>query len=112
MNKIEFFLLHLIISISSVGLFWWLESGFSLRNGDELAKSVIFAVALFVILTNKYKRFVLLLSLVLMGLMVILYLFWQLSLSNLFGSIGFGLFIIFSLSLLPDLIKSGFVEKF
>lgn len=112
MKRTKKLLLKLFVSIMSVGLFWWLESGFTLRNGDELVKSSIFAVSLFIILTGEYKRFVLWISLMLLITMIILYLFWQIALSNLFGSIGFGMFLIFILSYTPNLVKKGFVEEF
>ncbi|MEK7616864.1 MAG: hypothetical protein AAB414_02330 [Patescibacteria group bacterium] len=111
MKKTKSFFLKLFISIASVPIFWGLESGFSLRNGDELLKSVIFASSLFIVMTERYKKFVLWISIILNFLMVILYLFWQINLSNLFGSIGFGMLLIFILSFIPDLMKRGFVEK-
>lgn len=111
MKRTEKLLLKLFVSIMSVGLFWWLESGFTLRNGDELVKSSIFAVSLFIILTGEYKRFVLLVSFLLLIIMIILYLFWQIPLSSFFGSIGFGILSIFVLSYIPDLVRKGYIEK-
>lgn len=104
-------ILILFLSIMSVGFFWWLESGLTLRNGDELVKSSIFAGSLFIILTGNYKRFILWISLSLLLIMIIFYLFWQIPLSSFFGSIGFGMFLIFVLSYVPDLVKNGCIEK-
>ena len=111
MKKTESFFLKLFVSIFSVAFFWGLESGFTLRDGDELIKSIIFAVSLFVSLFATYKKFILWISIVLLLIMILLYLLWQIPLSNMFGSIGFGMFLIFILSYIPDLIKKGFVEK-
>lgn len=107
MSKI---ILKFFISVISIAIFWGLESGFTLRNGYEAVKSIIFALSLFIVLTNKYKKYVLWIAIFLLMLMVILYLLWQIPLSDLFGSIGFGMFFIFILSYLPSLIKKGFVE--
>lgn len=111
MKKNKKLFLKLFIAIISVGLFWGFESGFSLRNGDELIKSIIFSITLLIILITKYKKIILWISICLLILMVILYLFWQIPLSTLFGSIGLGMFLIYIFSFMPDLIKRGFVEK-
>lgn len=111
MEKTKVIFLKLFISIISIGFFWGLESGFKLRNGDELIKSIIFAGSLFITLTGTYKKFILWVSILLLGIMIIFYLLWQIPLSSFFGSIGFGMLLIFILSYLPDLIKKGFVEK-
>lgn len=110
MKKSETLLLKICLSLASVGLFWGLESGFSLRNGDELLKSIIFALSLFIVLTNKFKKYLLKIAIILLIIMVILYLFWQIPLSGFFGSMGFGILSIFVLSYIPDLIEKGFVE--
>ena len=110
MKKTEKFILSLFVSMMSVGLFWWLESGFNLRNGYELIKSSIFAVSLFIVLTGKYKIFILWIALIQLVIMIALYLFWQIPLSSFFGSVGFGMFLIFIFGHLPQLIKNGFVQ--
>lgn len=111
MKKSETLLLKICLSLASVGLFWALESGFSLRNGDELLKSIIFAFSLFIALTNKFKKFLLKIATIMLVIMVILYLFWQIPLSGFFGSIGFGILSIFVLSYIPDLVRKGYIEK-
>jgi len=111
MKKLEVTFIKFLISAVSIGAFWWLESGMKLRNGDELLKSVIFATSLFFVLTQKYKKSVLWLALLLLGMMVVYYLLRDISSASFFGSIGFGMLIIFVLSLTPDLVKKGFVEK-
>lgn len=111
MKKTKKFVLNLSVSIISIGVFWWLESGFALRNGDELIKSIIFAIVLFMVLIDVFKQLILWVSFSLFGIMIILYLFWQIPLSNMFGSIGFGILLIFILSYLPGLIKKGYIEK-
>lgn len=111
MEKTKVIFLKLFISIISIGFFWGLESGFTLRNGDELLKSLIFASAFFIVLTNKFKNYLLRISVTLLVIMVILYLFWQIPLSSFFGSIGFGILSIFVLSYIPDLVRKGYIEK-
>lgn len=111
MKKNKWLFPKLLVSIISVAVFWWLESGFALRNGDELIKSVIFAVSLFIVLTPGYRKLILWTALSLLGVMVILYLSGRIALSSTAGSIGFGMLLVFMLGFLPDLIKKGFVEK-
>lgn len=111
MKKAQIILIKFLIATFSIGLFWWLESGFKIRNGDELLKSIIFAISLFFILAYKSKRSILWLALFLLGLMVIYYLLRNIPLANFFGSIGFGMLLIFILSFIPDLVKKGFVDE-
>ncbi len=107
MNKI---VIKFFISTISIAFFWGLESGFTQRNGYELIKSIIFASSFFIVLTKKYKQYILWISTFLLISMIILYLLWQIQLSDLLGSIGFGMFFIFILSYLPDLVRIGFVK--
>lgn len=111
MKKTKWLFPKLLVSIISVAVFWWLESGFSARNGDELIKSVIFALSLFIILMSGYRKLILRTALSLLGVMVIFYLSGRIAFSSTVGSIGFGMLLIFMLGFLPDLIKKGFVEK-
>ena len=110
MININNVLTKIFISFFSVGIFWFLESGFSLRNGDELIKSIIFGTALFGAFTNSLRKYLLVFSIISIGIMIILYLFWQIPFATFFGSIGFGILSIYILSFTPNLIKKGFVE--
>lgn len=101
----------IIISFFTVGIFWALESGFSLRNGDELIKSTLFAIVFFIAIEEKYRKYLLITSIILFLLMIFLYLFWQIAYATFFGSMGFGILCIYVLSFVPDLIKRGFVGK-
>lgn len=103
--------LKFFVSIVSVLFFWGLESGFTLRNGYELIKSITFACSLFIVLTQKYKRYVLWIAIFLLISMCVFYLFWQIPFSDLLGSIGFGMFFIFVLSYFPELTRKGFIEE-
>lgn len=108
--NINNFFVKIVISLLSIGIFWALESGFSLRNGDEFVKSVIFAVVLFISFTKKLRKYLLTISIMLFVAMVILYLFWQIPSATLFGSLGVGILFIYIFSFISDLIKKGFVE--
>lgn len=107
MGKSKSIIIKLLISAASIIFFWGLESGFSQRQGDELVKSIIFAISLFFVLTRAYKKLVMFVSLILLSVMVVLYLFGQIYLSNMVGSVGFGVLLIYTLSFLPELIRGG-----
>lgn len=111
MKKSKKIAINLFFSIVSVWGFWALESGFQLRNGDEFIKSIVFAASLFMVLSNKHKEIVLWISIFLLLIMIFFYLLWQIPLASMFGSIGFGIFVIYVFSFIPNLIKKGFVEK-
>ncbi len=61
---------------------------------------------------KKIRRIILVLSLALLFLMVIIYLFNNIELANLIGSIGFGMFVTVVITYTPELIRKGYIERF
>lgn len=92
-------------------IFWWLESGFSIRDGGEPWKSSIFGFSLFLAMIKRTRIYLLWTSLILLVIMVLFYMFWKIPWAATFGSIGLGILAIFLIGLLPELIKRGFIEK-
>lgn len=109
--KIGKFLILILVSLASIPIFLWLENGFSVKTPVDLVKPIIFSLALFLSLGDMYKKILLIVTLFLLFLMVVFYLFWKIDLSNWFGSLGFGMLIIYTLGYFPELLKRGFVEK-
>lgn len=90
-----------------------LTAVFTLLNYTSVIQPIIFALSATVnILYRTYTKLLLIVSLSLLSLMIIAYLFNQLNFSNWIGSLGFGLFIITIFSYLIELIKKGYIEKY
>lgn len=111
MNKQTKFFVKYIFILLSFFIYWWLESGFSLQEGNEIVKSVIFALSTYLAYNIKLKRLLLWLVCILFFLTLVFYLFWQLQQANFFGSIGFGMMIIFIVSFVPEFLKKGYTEN-
>ncbi len=104
-------LTKIILSAFSIFGFWYLESGFMIKSGDELIKSIIFGITLFIAMNSVYRKYLFLVCFFLLTLMTFFYLFWQITWADRFGSLGFGMLFITSLLYLPAIIKKGYVEK-
>ncbi len=100
-----------LIFLLSLPVFIWLETGFSINSASDLIKPAIFGLSLTSSLNNIRRRVFLIFSLGLFGLMVLFYLFWQIEVSNWFGSLGFGILLAYFIGLLPEITKKGFIEK-
>lgn len=111
MKKVNKLLLTIFISVFSIGIFWGLESGFKLRKGDELFQSIIFGVSLFIALYSQFRKYLFIVAFILMGIMVLAYLFWQISWADRIGSVGFGIVLITIFSYTSHLVKKGHIEK-
>lgn len=109
--KINKLLLSILILIISFPIFMWLESGFSIKSFLDLIKPLIFSFSASISFINFYKKFLLIFSLSLLIIMVFFYLIWKIDLSNWFGSLGFGMLIIYVVGYFPQLFKKGYVEK-
>lgn len=105
------YLFKLLAAFFSILVFWWLESGLLIRNGDELLKSSIFALCFFIAINKVFRKYLLWAGLILLGLMVILYMFWQVPVAAVLGSFGIGMIAIFLIGLLSELIKRGNIEE-
>ncbi len=104
-------LTRIVLSVFSIFGFWYLESGFMIKNGDELIKSIIFGITLFIAMNPVYRKYLFLVCFFLLTLMTFFYLFWQITWADRFGSIGFGILVITVFSYMWQLLKNGYVEK-
>ena len=105
------FLTSILIFLISLPIFIWLESGLAIKSFVYLVRPLIFASSLAVFITPHFRKFLLIISLSLLGLMIIFYLFWQIDISNWLGSLGIGLLTIYVIEHISGLIKKGYVEK-
>lgn len=104
------YLLGIIFFVIFSLVFIILEYGRFTLQKDELIQPVIFAaVAAAIFINCKCRRFVLSFSLILIIIMVVFYLFNNLSVSNWIGSLGVGILVILIFSYLPNLIKNGHI---
>lgn len=103
--------IKIIIFVISIPVFLFLETGLNFDNLLSLSKPFIFALGICLAFDFRYRKFLLLSSSLLFLGMIFFYLFWQLTIAALLGSIGFGLLIIYTIGLLPILFKKGYIEK-
>lgn len=111
MSKPKSYFLVILLLILLPPIFLYLEFGFYAFSVDKLIQPIIYTCAFFVTLNKNLRRYLLFAVLVSLFLMVLFYLFWQLDFANLFGSMGFGMLIIYMSGHLPELVKKGNLEK-
>lgn len=109
--KLSKILIAIMILIISFPIFIWLENGLAIKGSSDLIKPVIFSFSASFAYINFKRRLLLILSMIMLFIMVIFYLFWQIDLANWFGSLGFGMLVIYTLGHIPQLLKKGYVEK-
>ncbi|MDP3973620.1 MAG: hypothetical protein Q8P92_02180 [Candidatus Daviesbacteria bacterium] len=109
--RVNKLILSIIIFIISLPIFIWLESGFAIKSATDFVKPLIFSASLVISSVRFYKHYLLIISLTLLFLMVIFYLFWQIPTADWLGSVGIGMFTIYIIGYLPELIRKGYVEK-
>lgn len=104
-------LIYILIFIVSLPVFIWLETSFKINSIFDLIRPLIFSVSLVISLRNIFRKFILAISLIFLGLMIIAYLFWQITLANWIGSLGFGILILVCITYISELLKKGSVNK-
>lgn len=109
--KLSKILVAIMILIISFPIFIWLENGFSVKSSLDLVKPIVFSFSAAFSYMNFYRKFLLISSLFLLTIMIFFYLIWKIDLSNWFGSLGFGILIIYTLGFIPQLLKKGYIEK-
>ena len=113
METVRIIFKFIILPITLTIFFNFLEFGFSWDRIDKF----IYPIALAVIAVANFfipyiRRYFLMAALSLLGVMVILYLTGQLSLSESVGSFGFAILLIVVISYTPEIFKKGYIEKF
>ncbi len=112
MNSAKKIILIPILIVIFTFSFTFLEIGLEIHKITQIIQPFIFALsAVLCILYNSLRRLILKISLVLLALMVLTYLFDNLDFANWIGSLGFGMLVIVIFSYLPILIKKGYIEN-
>lgn len=110
---IKKFYIGIIIFVVSAFIFSLLEFESSLYKIDTLIQPLIFALTLTCSITlPKFRKTILLISIGLLVIMVLTYLFNMISISNWIGGLGFGILVVTLITYLPGLIKRGYIEKY
>lgn len=104
--------LVLIVSILLFFIFSTIEFEPLNQATNKYFQSLIFTLTFaFTVLKPKFRIKVFFFAFFLLFLMVGLYLLQRLTLANSLSSIGIGILFITSLTYLPELIKTGYIEK-
>lgn len=105
----KFFILPLFLLV----FFNFSEYGLKWNRPEEFIYPVILMIlTLVTFLKSKLRKFFLILSLLILLMMIFLYLVDEINMANIVGSFGLALLIIIVISYTPQIVKSGFVEKF
>lgn len=100
-----------LIFIISLPIFIFLDNGVSLPAKERFIQELIFASALCLTFYKVFKRYILIFSISSLIVMILLVSFLKFALADWFGSLGFGILLIYFIGLLPELIKRGHVDK-
>lgn len=112
MKTINIILKFILLPVILVVIFNMFEYGLVWDKYDKyLYPIVLTAVALVNLFVPRARKFFLGLAFCLLALMVLLYLSGNLNRANTVGSFGFALLLIVILSLFPQLIKKGYIER-
>lgn len=105
-------LLRILLFLLILVLVFFLNTGFVLDSYWKIAQIVIFTITFYLILfMSKIRRLIFIISLILVIIMGILYVFNLIEWSEIFGSTGIGLIIINLITYLSQLVKLGYIKK-
>lgn len=100
-----------LIFVISLPIFIFLDNGVSLPAKERFVQELIFAFALSLTFHKVFKKYILIFSLSCLMIMVLLISFLKFATADWFGSLGFGVLLIYFIGLLPQLIRRGHVDK-
>lgn len=113
MNSIGKIIYIPILAVLLTVIFYTLDTGSSSYQINQLVQPLIFAVSVVLcVFFAGIRRRVVAISLFLLLLMLITYLFNEMSISGWLGSLGFGELFIAIFSYSPEIIKEGKIENF
>lgn len=101
----------ILIFIMALPIFIFLDNGISLPAKERFIQELIFAFALSLTFYKIFKRYILIFSLSCLIIMILLVSFLKFNPADWFGSLGFGVLLIYFVGLLPQLIRRGHVDK-
>lgn len=109
-NKI---ILSPIVFIISFFVFVVLDVGMNIEHIYQAVQPLFFAITFVIsLLFTEFRKYLLICSATLLIVLVVIYLFGMIEVSDWIGRLGFGILIIVLFSYLPQLIKRGYIEKF
>lgn len=100
----------ILIFIISLPIFIFLDNGISLPVRERFIQELIFAFALSLTFNKLFRRYILIFSISSLMIMVLLVSFLKFNPADWFGSLGFGVLLIYFIGLLPQLVKRGHVD--
>jgi len=117
MNKTASTVINKLIKISALLLvifpvIFFLNTGFSIDPYWKTIQAVTFSLAsCFVLIWPNFRKYIFFISLFLIIIMAIFYIFKLIEWSEIIGSTGIGFVLINLISYLPQLLKKGYIEK-
>lgn len=102
-----------ILIIISTCIFLVLDNGGDTTQTSLIIQPILFGISFTIsILFSSLRKYLMILSVILLSFMILIYLFQRLDISNWLGSLGFGMLFVTVLSYLPQFIKRGYIEKY
>lgn len=103
---------YIFLPILLILVFNFLDYGWTWDRWEQFVYPIVFAVlALINFFIPKLRKTFITISFLILGIMVIVYLYGDINLANLVGSFGFALFCIVIISYIPTFFKNGFIEQ-
>ena len=104
--------LMIFITIFLTFLFTFLNDG-KISQFGQIFQPFIFALTFSVgIFLPSLRKLFLTIAISLLALMIFIYFFNLLDISNWIGSLGYGMLLMVTFTYLPEFIKKGYIEKF
>lgn len=112
MNKTKKIILTPFLFIIFTFIFTILDVGLIINQFDQIIQPVFFSASLIIcLLYSSNRKYILIVSIILLFLMILIYLLNMIVLSNWVGSLGLGILFITFTTYIPQLIKVGYIEK-
>lgn len=113
MDSVKKIILALILIPLLAFVFVILDVGLEVNQFIQDLQPIIFAITVIIcIFYLQFRRYILIISLILLFSMIVTYLFNMIEASNWIGSLGFGGLFITVFSYFPQFIRSGYIEKY
>lgn len=101
-----------VLPIFLMIIFNFLEYGGAWDGWNKFAYPALYtSISLVIVFKQSFRKLFLFVALSLISIMVVIYLFNEIYLSNLIGSLGLAILAIVFVSYIPGLIKKGYIEN-
>ncbi len=111
MMKNKRFLWGVLVFIISLPIFIFLDNGFSYPDKSRFTQELVFSLALSLTFSGIFRKYILILSVICFMIMIFFVIFLKFNIANWFGSLGFGVLLIYFIGLLSQLIKRGYTGE-